>query len=61
MEFNFREELVASVLQVGKSVGAGLATVGLVGAGAGVGIVFGALIFGLSRNPNEENRLFMVS
>lgn len=42
----------------GKSCGAGLATIGLAGAGVGVGIVFGSLIFALGRNPSEEARLF---
>lgn len=41
-----------------KLVGAGLATIGLVGAGAGVGIVFGSLILGYSRNPSQGNVLF---
>jgi F-type H+-transporting ATPase subunit c len=56
--FNFKEQLVNSFLSIGKSIGAGLATIGLAGAGTGVGIVFGALVFGLSRNPAEEQRLF---
>jgi F-type H+-transporting ATPase subunit c len=58
MTYNFKEELVNSFLSIGKSVGAGLATVGLAGAGVGVGVVFGSLVFGLSRNPAEEARLF---
>lgn len=58
MEFNFKAELVNSFLQLGKSIGAGLATIGLAGAGVGVGVVFGALVFSLSRNPSEEARLF---
>jgi len=58
MDFNFKVEIVNALALIGKSVGAGLATVGLAGAGTGVGIVFGALLFGLSRNPNEEARLF---
>lgn len=58
MTYPFREELVNSFLLLGKSIGAGLATVGLGGAGVGVGIVFGSLVFGLSRNPSEEARLF---
>lgn len=41
-----------------KMVGSGLATIGLVGAGVGVGIVFGALILSLSRNPQLEKQLF---
>jgi F-type H+-transporting ATPase subunit c len=43
---------------VGTLVGAGLATIGLVGAGAGVGIVFAALIIGTARNPSLKNELF---
>ena len=56
MEFNYKTELVNAILQLGKSVGAGLATIGLVG--AGVGVVFGFLVFSLGRNPMEEPRLF---
>lgn len=58
MDFNFKQELVNSFLAIGRSIGAGLATVGLAGAGVGVGVVFGSLVFGLSRNPAEEARLF---
>ena len=39
-------------------VGAGVATIALVGSGAGAGIVFAALIIGLSRNPSEHDVLF---
>lgn len=39
-------------------VGAGLATIGLVGAGVGVGIVFGCLLLSLARNPSLEKTLF---
>lgn len=41
-----------------KMLGAGLATISLVGAGTGVGIVFGSLLIGISRNPNETENLF---
>jgi F-type H+-transporting ATPase subunit c len=41
-----------------KLVGAGVATVGLAGAGIGIGIVFGSLVLGLSRNPSLDGRLF---
>ena len=40
-----------------KLVGAGLATIGLAGAGVGIGNVFGSLIIGVSRNPNEKDEL----
>ncbi len=56
--FNFREAVVEALHVIGKSIGAGLATIGLVGAGMGVGVVFGSLVLGLSRNPSEEARLF---
>lgn len=38
--------------------GAGLATIGLTGAGIGVGVVFGALILGVSRNPKMRDQIF---
>jgi len=55
---DFKVEYINAILTLGKSRGAGLATIGLAGAGVGVGIVFGSLIFSLSRNPSEETRLF---
>jgi len=45
-------------LQVGKFIGAGLATIALVGAGAGVGVVFGSLVIGIARNPQVKAELF---
>jgi F-type H+-transporting ATPase subunit c len=44
-----------------KSIGAGLATIGVVGAGAGIGIVFAGLLIALSRNPVKEPRLFQLT
>lgn len=41
-----------------KLIGAGLATIGLAGAGAGIGNVFGSLVLAVSRNPNEKDELF---
>lgn len=41
-----------------KLIGSGLATIGLTGAGAGVGIVFGSLIIGTSRNPQVKGQLY---
>jgi len=41
-----------------KIIGTGLATTGLIGAGIGIGIVFGALIIGVSRNPSLKGQLF---
>lgn len=39
-------------------IGSGLAVIGLVGAGVGVGIVFGSSLLSLSRNPQLEKQLF---
>ena len=41
-----------------KLIGAGVATVGLAGAGVGIGSVFGAFLIALSRNPSLEQKLF---
>jgi F-type H+-transporting ATPase subunit c len=41
-----------------KIIGAGLTTMGLAGAGVGVGIVFAALINSTSRNPSIKADLF---
>lgn len=40
---------------------AGVATTSLVGAGAGVGIVFGSLLLAVSRNPNLKGQLFQYA
>ena len=37
---------IKMLLQAAKFVGAGLATIGLAGAGVGIGTVFGALVIG---------------
>ena len=46
------------ILQAAKFIGAGLATIGLAGAGVGIGTVFGALVLGTSRNPSLRSTLF---
>jgi len=38
-----------------KFIGAGAATVGVAGSGAGIGTVFGSLIIGYARNPSLNN------
>jgi F-type H+-transporting ATPase subunit c len=47
-----------NLLQAAKFVGAGLATIGLAGAGVGIGIVFSGLITATSRNPALRPQLF---
>ena len=46
------------MLQSAKIIGTGIATTGLIGAGVGIGVVFGALIMGVSRNPSLKGALF---
>jgi F-type H+-transporting ATPase subunit c len=46
------------IIILAKKIGAGLATIGLAGAGVGIGVVFGAFLIAYSRNPNLKNELF---
>ena len=46
------------MLASAKLIAAGLATIGLAGAGVGVGLVFAALINSTSRNPSLKAQLF---
>ena len=57
----FSNLLVIMILQAAKLIGAGLSTIGLVGAGVGIGSVFAALILGISRNPSLKDELFRVA
>uniref|UniRef100_A0A8C3TBL3 ATP synthase lipid-binding protein n=1 Tax=Chelydra serpentina TaxID=8475 RepID=A0A8C3TBL3_CHESE len=43
---------------VAKFIGAGAATVGVAGSGAGIGTVFGSLIIGYARNLSLKQQLF---
>jgi len=50
-----------SLTSSAKLIGAGLATIGVVGAGAGIGIVFSGLLISTARNPVKEARLFQLA
>lgn len=41
-----------------KSIGAGAATIGVAGAGVGIGLVFGSFILAFSRSPDMQKELF---
>jgi F-type H+-transporting ATPase subunit c len=43
-----------------KYIGTGLSTVGIGGAGIGVGIIFGSLIISISMNPKSKDTLFGI-
>jgi F-type H+-transporting ATPase subunit c len=49
------------LLQAAQKIGAGLATMGLVGAGIGIGVIFAALLYGISRNPTLKDELFKTA
>lgn len=53
--------IIYMLLQAAKFIGAGLATIGLAGAGVGIGTVFGALVIGISRNPSLKDELFKLA
>lgn len=46
------------MLAAAKYIGAGMACSGLIGAGAGIGLVFAALISSIARNPQLRGQLF---
>lgn len=46
------------MLQSAKMIGAGIATIALLGVGIGIGSVFSALISAVSRNPSVTKQVF---
>jgi len=52
------ESQIILITQALKSIGAGAATIGVAGAGVGIGLVFGSFIYAFSRNPDLEKQLF---
>ena len=44
-----------------KLIGAGLAAIGLTGAGIGLGIIFGSCLLSTSRNPSLRKELFSLT
>jgi len=57
-KFSFIIGWFSLMLKVAKILGTGFATTGLIGAGVGIGIVYGALILGVARNPSLSSQLF---
>lgn len=49
------------MLAAAHAIGAGMATIGIAGAGAGVGTIFGSLIQGVARNPQLRPQLFQLA
>lgn len=46
------------MVEVSKNLGMGSAAIGLGGAGIGIGLVFGALLLAVARNPSMRGQLF---
>ncbi|XP_033332631.1 ATP synthase, subunit C isoform X2 [Megalopta genalis] len=56
---NFQTSTISrDIDSAAKFIGAGAATVGVAGSGAGIGSVFGSLIIGYARNPSLKQQLF---
>jgi|TARA_B100000795_G_scaffold184622_1_gene140142 F-type H+-transporting ATPase subunit c len=48
------------IIDAAKFIGAGAASIGLAGAGVGIGVVFGCYIIGFSRNPSLQQEMFKI-
>lgn len=44
-----------------KYIGAGLSTIGLIGAGIGGGLIFSSFLLSFSRNPSLKSQLFPLT
>jgi F-type H+-transporting ATPase subunit c len=49
------------ILLASKFIGAGLATISILGSGIGIGVVFNGLIIAVSRNPSIQRELFIYA
>ena len=49
------------IIEAGKKIGAGMATIGLAGSGVGIGTVFGCMILGVARNPGTRKELMKIA
>lgn len=49
------------ILLASKFIGAGLATISILGSGIGIGVVFSGLIIAVSRNPFIQKELFIYA
>ena len=58
LKYQLKVDHMNIMLAAAKIIGSGLATIGLAGAGVGIGLVFAALINGTSRNPSLRPQLF---
>ncbi|TAQ85438.1 hypothetical protein B7494_g6224 [Chlorociboria aeruginascens] len=54
----YSSEIAQAMVEVSKNLGMGSAAIGLSGAGVGIGMVFGALLLAVARNPSMRGQLF---
>ena len=52
---------IVTMITFAKLIGGGLATISIAGSGVGIGVVFGALILGMSRNPAVKQPIFVYA
>jgi F0F1-type ATP synthase membrane subunit c/vacuolar-type H+-ATPase subunit K len=48
-------------LAAAKAIGAGLAVIGVIGSGIGIGTIFAAFIAAVGRNPSARNEVFPMT
>ena len=53
--------LFTTILSSAKYIGAGMSTSGVIGAGAGIGIIFAGLLKAVSRNPGMEAKFMQLT
>jgi F-type H+-transporting ATPase subunit c len=61
MDNEIKVEFFNTLIVAAKNIGSGMATIGLVGAGAGAGIVFGCLLIAVARNPKLQDNFFRLA
>ena len=52
--------LFKMIIVAAKLIGSGLASIGVIGAGIGIGTIFGCYLLALSRNPLLKGELFSI-
>ena len=57
MEHNAVAAATDATVLMGKYIGAGMATFGMLGAAIGVGLIFAAALQGIARNPSKEGAI----
>jgi F-type H+-transporting ATPase subunit c len=57
MEVEAAQAIADSLIVLGKTIGAGLAMFGAIGAGAGVGILVQGAVQGIARNPDTSGTI----